>query len=63
MNNSVCKFDANLLFTHTDSLVYEIKTEDFYESFYEEKHLLDFSDYSLNSKFLDPAKVLCQDER
>ena len=27
------KFDANLLFTDTDSLVYEIKTEDAYEDF------------------------------
>ena len=25
------KFDANLLFTDADSLVYEIKTEDVYE--------------------------------
>ena len=28
------KFDANLLFTDTGSLVYEIKTEDVYEDFY-----------------------------
>ena len=46
------KFDANLLFTDTDSLVYEIKTEDVYEHFYKDKNLFDFSDYSLNSKFL-----------
>ena len=39
------KFDVNLLFTDTDSLVYEIKTEDVY----------DFSDYSLNSRFFDPV--------
>ena len=49
------KFDANLLFTDTDSLVYEIKTEDAYESFYEDKNLFDFSDYPLNSKFFDPV--------
>ena len=49
------KFDANLLFTDTDSLVYEIKTEDVYESFYEDKNLFYFSDYSLNSKFFDPV--------
>ena len=45
------KFDANLLFTDTDSLVFEIKTEDVYENFYKDKNLFDFSDYSLNSKF------------
>ena len=32
------------MFTDTDSLVYEIKTEDVYKSFYENKNLLDFSD-------------------
>ena len=42
------KFDANLLFTDTDSLVYEIKTEDVYEDFYKGKNLFDFSDYPLN---------------
>ena len=47
------KFDAKLLFTNTDSLVYEIKTKDIYEDFYEDKSLFDFSDYPLNSKFFD----------
>ena len=47
------KFDAKLLFTHTDSLVYEIKTEDVYGDFYGDKNLFDFSDYSLNSKLFD----------
>ena len=52
------KYDANLLFTDTDSLVYEIKTEDVYENFYKNKNLLDFSDYpqdsmELHSKFFD----------
>ena len=47
------KFDAKLLFTDTDSLVYEIKTEDVYEDFYGDKNLFDFSDYSLDSKFFD----------
>ena len=49
------KFDAKLLFTDTNSLVYEIKTEDDYEDFYGDKNLLDFSDYSLNSKFFYPV--------
>ena len=45
------KFDAKLLFTDTDSLVYDIKTEDVYEDFYQDKNLCDFSDYPLDSKF------------
>ena len=49
------KFDTKLLFTDRDSLVYEIKSEDFYEDFYEDKNLFDFSDYPLESKFFDPA--------
>ena len=43
------------MFTDTDSLVYEIKTEDVYEDFYQNKNLFDFSDYPLDSKFVDPA--------
>ena len=38
-----------LLLTDTDSLVYEIETQDLY------KDLFDFSDYPRGSKFLDPA--------
>ena len=49
------KYDANLLFTDIDSLVYEIKTEDVYEDFYEDKNLFDFSDYPLHSKFFHPV--------
>ena len=52
------KFDAKLLFTDRDSLVYEIKTEDVSEDFYLDKDLFDFSDYPVNSmelhsKFFD----------
>ena len=47
------KFDAKLLLTETDSLVYEFKTENVYEDFYQDEDLFDFSDYSLNSKFID----------
>ena len=46
------KFDAKLLFTDTGSLVYETKTEDGYEDFYQNKNLFDFSDYP---KFFDLA--------
>ena len=38
-------FDAELLFTDTDSLTYEIKSEDIYEEFFKHIHLFDFSNY------------------
>ena len=46
------KYDNNsrLLFTDTDSLMYEIKTEDVYEDFSNNK---DFSNYSTKSKYYD----------
>ena len=50
-------FDAELLFTDTDSLTYEIKLEDVYEEFFKHKHLFDFSSYPEDSKFFDPTKV------
>ena len=43
-----------MLFTDTDSLVYEIKTkEDVYEDFYQDKDLFDFSNYPKDSMFYD----------
>ena len=49
----------NCFFSDTDSLVYEIKTENVYEDFYQDKNLFNFSDYPLNSKFFDlPIKKL-----
>ena len=47
------KFKAELLFTNTDSLTYEIKSEDVSEEFFKHKHLFDFSNFSKNSKFYD----------
>ena len=44
---------AQLLFTNTDSLVYEIETDDVYEDFYKDKNLFDFSDYLKDSKVFD----------
>ena len=41
------------MFTDTDSLAYEIKTDDVYEYFYRDENLYDFSDYPQNSKFFD----------
>ena len=48
-------FDAELLFTDTDSLTYEIKSEEVYEEFFKWKDLFDFSNYSKDSKFYDDA--------
>ena len=45
-------FDAELLFTDTNSLVYEIKSENIYEEFFKWKDLFDFN-YSKNSIFYD----------
>ena len=44
-------YNANSLFTDTDSLVYEIETNNVYGYFYENKSLSDFSDYPEDSKF------------
>ena len=41
--------------TDTDSLAYEIKSEDVYEEFFKHKHLFDFSNYPKDSKFFDQA--------
>ena len=46
-------FDVELLFTDTDSLAYEIKSENVYEEFFKWKDLFDFSNYSKDSKFFD----------
>ena len=44
-------FDAELLFTDTDSLTYEIKSKNIYEEFFKWKYLFNFSDYSKDSRF------------
>ena len=46
-------FDAELLFTDTDSLTYEIKSENVYEEFFKWKDLFDFSNYSKDSRFFN----------
>ena len=42
---------AELLFTDTDSLVYQIQAEDVYADFYADKARFDFSDYPTDSPF------------
>ena len=44
-------FDAELLFTDTDSVTYEIKSENVSEEFFKWKDLFYFSNYSKDSKF------------
>ena len=44
---------ARLLFTDTDSLMYEIEADDVYQDFWKDKHLFDNSDYPKNSPFFD----------
>ena len=53
-------FDADLLFTDTDSLTYEA-----YEKLFKHKYLFDFSNYPEDSKFFDPTdkKRYWQNER
>ena len=42
---------AQLLFTDTDSLMYEIETDDVYKDFYQNKEKFDNSDYPQTSRF------------
>ena len=46
-------FDAELLFTDTDSPTYKIKSKDLYEESFMPKYLFDFSNYPEDSKFFD----------
>ena len=47
------KFDAKLLFSDTDSLVYEIKEKGVYEKSFQDKTFFDFNEYPINPKFYD----------
>ena len=46
-------FSAKLLFTDTDILTYEIKSENVYKDFFKWKDLFDFSNYSKDLTFFD----------
>ena len=50
-------FNAELLFTHTDSLTYEIKSENVYKEFFKRKDLFDFSNYSKDSESFDIINI------
>ena len=45
------KYGNNSRLLFTDSLVYEIKTEDVYEYFIKDQEMLDFSNYSAKSSY------------
>ena len=46
-------FNGKLLFTDTDSLVYEIKGDDVYDQCFKDKCMFDFSGYSKDSVYYD----------
>ena len=50
--------DSRLLFTDTDSLMYENKAEDVYEDFSNDKEMFYISNYSSNSKYYDDSNKL-----
>ena len=54
------KYDnkSKLFFTNTDSLMYEIKTEDVYEDFSNNKEMFDFSSSSSKSRYHDNSNRL-----
>ena len=50
----VCnKYDAKLLFTDNDSLVYEINSKDVYEQCFKDRGLFNFSGYPIDSNYYD----------
>ena len=48
--NKIC-----VAFHETKTLVYEVKTNDIYEDFYENENLFEFSNYPQDLKFFDPV--------
>ena len=54
------KYDnkSELLFTDTDNLMYEIKTEDVYKDFSSDKEMFDFSNDLTKSKHYDNSNKL-----
>ena len=50
--------NSRLSFTGTDSLMYEIKTEDIYDDISNDKEMFDLSDYLTKSKYYDNSDKL-----
>ena len=57
-----CDNKSKLLFTDTDSLMHEFKTEDFEEDFSSDKEMFDFWNYSTKSKYYDNSNKLVIDK-
>ena len=53
-----CGNNSTLLFTDTDSSMYEIKTENVYGDFSNDKEMFDFSNYSTKSKYYNNSNKL-----
>ena len=47
-----------LLFTYTDSLVYEVKTKSVYDNVSKNKETFDFINYSAETKYYDDSNAL-----
>ena len=47
--------NSRLLFTDTDSLIYEALIENIYEDFSKDKEMFDFSNYSAKSKYFNDS--------
>ena len=52
-HKNICHNKSKLLLTDTDSLMYEVKTEDVYEDFSSNKEMFHFNNYSNKSKYYD----------
>ena len=50
--------NSRLLFTNSDSLIYEIKTEDVYKDFSNDRKMFNFSSYLIKSKYYHNSNKL-----
>ena len=59
-NYMLTKYDIKLMFTDTDRLCYELKTDDVYKDLFQDKELFDNSDYpkTVSSFFFDENKKI-----
>ena len=57
-HKNICHNKSKLLLTDTDSLMYEVKTEDIYKDFSSNKEMFDFNNYSNKSKYYDNSNKL-----